>query len=148
MTKFKEVYALFFGSIIDDLYITMTKEQTEQDVQTFLILSIAEFKYCKLDILDFNLESQSWNIVLTLDEISHLVFLMKKYWLKRQIDNVDLYDQKVYSDKDIKVFSQANHLDKLKGAYKTSKADVRKDKDDYNRIDEDRGAYLGATAGK
>ena len=73
---------------------------------------------------------------------------MKKHWLKRQVDNVDLYDQKIYSDKDIQVFSQANHLTALLKAYETSKEDVRKDKDAYNRVDEDRKPRLGATAGK
>ncbi|KFZ25896.1 MAG: hypothetical protein KQ78_01852 [Candidatus Izimaplasma bacterium HR2] len=148
ITKFGDIYKLFIGSITEKLYINMTKEQTEADAQTFLILSIAEFKYCKLDILDFNLDSESWNILLTLDEISHLVFLMKKHWLKRQIDNTDLYDQKIYADKDIKVYSQANHLGTLLEAYKIALFDVKKDKDDYNRIDGDRNAYLGIIAGK
>jgi len=147
-TKFGTIYKLFMGSITDDLYYNMTKEQTEADQETFLLLSMGEFKYCKLDLLDFNLETQSWNITLTLDEITHLVFLMKKHWLKRQMDNVDVLDQKIYSDADIKVFSQANQLLALGASYKISKADVAKDKDDYNRIDEDRNARLGNTAGK
>jgi len=148
VTKFQDVYDLFFGTITDDLYISMTIEDTKADAQTFLLLSMGEFKYCKLDLLDYNLSLKSWNIELTLDEMTHLVFLMKKFWLKRQIDDTNITDQKIYSDKDIKVYSQANHLDVLLKAYKESKLDVRKDKDSYNRIDGSRNARLGATAGK
>lgn len=147
-TKFSLVYMLFIGTITDDLYINMTKEETEADAEIFLLLSIGEFKYCKKNILDFNQETKSWNIEITLDEITHLVYLMKKHWLKRQIDNTDLYDQKIYSDDDIKVFSQANHLNALNTAYIEAKKDVIKDKDAYNRVDEDRKPRLGATAGK
>lgn len=147
-TKFDVVYKLFMGTIKAKLYIKITKEETEADLQTFLLLAIADFKYCKLDLLDFNLESQSWNIDLTLDEISHLVYLMKKQWFKRQIDSDDLLDQNIYSDKDIKVYSQANHLDSLLDGYEVAKEDVRLDKDAYDRIDEDRNARIVAKAGK
>ena len=94
VTKFGDVYDLFLGSIEAKLYINMTPEQTKADLQTFLLLSIAQFKYCKLNLLDYNLESKTWNILLTIDEISHLVLIMKKIWIDRQIKSDNVLDQK------------------------------------------------------
>lgn len=147
-TKFDVVYGLFLGSTSAKLYVTMTLEQTKQDLETFLLLAIADFKYCKRDLFDYSLESKSWNVELTLDDILHLVLLMKKHFLHRQIFDDDLLDQKVYSDKDIKVYSQANHLSTLNEAYREIKEDIRKDKDAYDRIDENRDARIVVKAGK
>lgn len=113
MTSFETVYDRFFGKITDDLYLELTPEDTQRDLQSLLIDSIPAFEFPKQK-LDFVIEDKEtyFESNLTNEEINILALLMKNAWLNRQITSIENTRQK-YSGSDFKMTSQANHLAKL-----------------------------------
>lgn len=113
MTSFEIVYDRFFGKITDDLYLELTPEDTQRDLQSLLIDSIPAFEFPKQK-LDFVIEDKKayFESNLTNEEINILALLMKNAWLNRQITSIENTRQK-YSGSDFKMTSQANHLAKL-----------------------------------
>lgn len=113
MTSFETVYDRFFGKITDDLYLELTPEDTQRDLQSLLIDSIPAFEFPKQK-LDFVIKDKEayFESNLTNEEINILALLMKNAWLNRQITSIENTRQK-YSGSDFKMTSQANHLAKL-----------------------------------
>lgn len=120
MTLFKKVYDAFFDKITDDMYLEFTKAETERDCQSILINALPAFEfprfslynYTKCEVLSDVDDTSYFNDDLTIEEINILALLMKKEWLQRQVNSVELTRQKYYGS-DFKLTSQANHLAKL-----------------------------------
>lgn len=135
ITPFSKVYDLFLTKITDDLYLEMTKEETLQDLQNILIVSISKFQFPRFPIFNIDLEYSeedgetgeidrvgAFESLLSLEELDILSDLMMQEWINRQIISVDNTRMK-YSGMDFKFTSQANHLDKLiktKGIFEVS----------------------------
>lgn len=114
MTKFEAVYDRFFGKITDDMYLELTPEDTQRDLQSLLIDSIPGFEFPRQK-LDYSINEEGtaeFSSDLTDEEINILALLMKNAWLNRQITSIENTRQK-YSGSDFKMTSQANHLAKL-----------------------------------
>ena len=114
MTKFEAVYDRFFGKITDDMYLELTPEDTQRDLQSLLIDSIPGFEFPRQK-LDYSISKEGaaeFSSDLTDEEINILALLMKNAWLNRQITSLENTRQK-YSGSDFKMTSQANHLAKL-----------------------------------
>ena len=63
-------------------------------------------------IPDVLVETSSFNVELTSEEINILALLMKSAWVQRQVSSTENTRMK-YSGSDFKMTSQANHLQKL-----------------------------------
>ena len=111
-TKFDVIYDRFLGKITDDMYMEWTPEDTKADLKNILIDAIPGFEFPRFALYDFNLNTNSYNIDLTSEEIHILALLMYNTWLQRQIASIEHIRMK-YSGTDFKMTSQANHLDKL-----------------------------------
>ena len=113
MTSFETVYDRFFGKITDDMYLELTPEDTQRDLQSLLIDSIPAFEFPRQS-LNYTIEKENafFTSDLTNEEINILALLMKNAWLNRQITSIENTRQK-YSGSDFKMTSQANHLAKL-----------------------------------
>ena len=105
MTSFETVYDRFFGKITDDLYLELTPEDTQRDLQSLLIDSIPAFEFPKQK-LDFVIKDKEayFESNLTNEEINILALLMKNAWLNRQITSIENTRQK-YSGSDFKMTS-------------------------------------------
>ena len=117
MTSFTTVYDRFFGKITDDLYLELTPEDTQRDLQTLLIDSVPAFEFPRQS-MKYMIQTTEGNDTsyfesdLSDEEVNILALLMKNAWLNRQITSIENTRQK-YSGSDFKMTSQANHLAKL-----------------------------------
>ena len=110
---FSKVYDAFFRKITEDMYMELTKEDTENMVQELLLSALSWFEFPRVDINDYDLAAGCFNVALSLDEINIISTYMVKEWLGQQLASVENTRMK-YSGSDFKFTSQANHMAKLK----------------------------------
>ena len=111
-TLFTDIYSSFFSKITDDMYMELTKTQTEADAKDLLINALPHFEFPRVDIYNFDEEIEEYNIELSTEEINIIATYMVVEWIGRQLANIDLTRMQ-YSGSDFKFTSQANHLAKL-----------------------------------
>ena len=119
-TLFTKVYDAFFRKITEDMYMELTKEDTESMVQELLLSALSWFEFPRVDINDYDLAAGCFNVALSLDEINIISTYMVKEWLGQQLASVENTRMK-YSGSDFKFTSQANHMAKLKNLIETYK---------------------------
>lgn len=119
-TLFTKVYDAFFRKITEDMYMELTKEDTESMVQELLLSALSWFEFPRVDINDYDLTAGCFNVALSLDEINIISTYMVKEWLGQQLASVENTRMK-YSGSDFKFTSQANHMAKLKNLVETYK---------------------------
>ena len=119
-TLFTTVYDAFFRKITEDMYMELTKEDTESMVQELLLSALSWFEFPRVDINDYDLAAGCFNVALSLDEINIISTYMVKEWLGQQLASVENTRMK-YSGSDFKFTSQANHMAKLKNLVETYK---------------------------
>lgn len=117
---FSKVYDAFFRKITEDMYMELTKEDTESMVQELLLSALSWFEFPRVDINDYDLAAGCFNVALSLDEINIISTYMVKEWLGQQLASVENTRMK-YSGSDFKFTSQANHMAKLKNLVETYK---------------------------
>lgn len=119
-TLFTKVYDAFFRKITEDMYMELTKEDTESMVQELLLSALSWFEFPRVDINDYDLVAGCFNVALSLEEINIISTYMVKEWLGQQLASVENTRMK-YSGSDFKFTSQANHMAKLKNLVETYK---------------------------
>lgn len=86
MTPVSAVYDAFFGLIVDDMYMEITEEETQDECLTFLRKSIPLYEFPKAPIkvkIDEDGEA-TLNRDLTDEEINIIAYGMLLAWLQRQ----------------------------------------------------------------
>ena len=111
-TSFQQVYDFFLAGITDDMFMEMTREDTQQCLEEILLAAIPQFEFPRKDLFDINLEEKTFNCELDLEELMILRQYMIVEWIGYQLANVDLVRQK-YSGSDFTFTSQASHIKKL-----------------------------------
>lgn len=123
MTKFQDVFNIFFSKITDDMYMEFTKQDTEKIVEQLLMNAIPMFEFPRVDITVYHeeegVDSQGKLVFykvfdnnLTQEEQNILAIYMVSSWIDQQLASVELTRMK-YSGADFKFTSQANHMQKL-----------------------------------
>lgn len=111
-TLFTDIYSSFFTKITDDMYMELSKVETEADAKDLLMNALHHFEFPRVDIYNFDEEIEEYNIELSKEEINIIATYMVVEWIGRQLANIDLTRMQ-YSGSDFKFTSQANHLAKL-----------------------------------
>lgn len=119
-TSFKAVGDIFFSKVTDDMYLELTPEDTQRDLDSLIINAIPQFEFPRQSLNYSSSESAddpevllySFENVLTPEEINIIATIMLHSWLQRQITSIENTRMK-YSGTDFKMTSQANHLSKL-----------------------------------
>lgn len=111
-TTFQEVYDFFLAGITDDMFMELTREDTEECLEEILLAAIPQFEFPRKDLFDVDLEEKTFNCKLNLEELMILRQYMIVEWIGYQLANVDLVRQK-YSGSDFSFTSQASHISKL-----------------------------------
>ena len=101
---FSKVYDAFFRKITEDMYMELTKEDTENMVQELLLSALSWFEFPRVDINDYDLAAGCFNVALSLDEINIISTYMVKEWLGQQLASVENTRMK-YSGTDFKMTS-------------------------------------------
>lgn len=111
-TTFEEMYDFFLAGITDDMFMEMTKEDTEAMLEEILMAALPHFEFPQKDIFDVDTDIKEFNFKLTLEEKMILRQYMISEWVGFQLANVELIRQK-YSGSDFSFTSQASHMAKL-----------------------------------
>lgn len=112
-TTFQEMYEFFLAGITDDMFMELTKEDTEQLLEEILIAAVPKFEFphwahpFKLDYAN-----KCFTTRLSVEEMTIIRYYMIAEWLSYQLATVDLIRQK-YSSTDFSFTSQANHMKAL-----------------------------------
>ena len=112
MTRFNDIYSSFFSKITDDMYMELTRQETESLAKELFESSLIHFEFPRQDIYDYDTMLEEYNIDLTKEEINIIATYMIVEWLGQQLASVENTRMK-YSGSDFKFTSQANHMDKL-----------------------------------
>lgn len=146
-TLFTKVYDAFFRKITEDMYMELTKEDTESMVQELLLSALSWFEFPRVDINDYDLAEGCFNVALSLDEINIISTYMVKEWLGQQLASVENTRMK-YSGSDFKFTSQANHMAKLKNLVETYKQEGFHLQRLYKRRKKDANGIYRSTMGE
>lgn len=116
-TPFSKIYDSFLDKITDDMYMELTKEDTEKLLKGLFLNALHFFEFPRQDIYNFNEEGEEYNISLTSEEINIISTYMIVEWIGQQLASVENARMK-YSGSDFKFTSQANHMTKLQAMKK------------------------------
>ncbi len=124
MTSYQKAYDAFFRYITDDMYMMITKEETEADCESLLLASVPLYEFPET-VIRLDEVNKQFNRELSLEELNIIGFGMVQIWLQRQITSIELIRQKM-TGADFKVSSQASHLNRLEDLLKSTKIEHRR----------------------
>ena len=121
MTNFSVIYNAFLRQITDDMYMELTKEDTNKLLHELLESAIPWFEFprksLEVELLEDDVEDGYFINDLNDEEIKILAIYMTVEWIGQQLANIENVRMK-YSGADFKLTSQANHLAKLQSLQK------------------------------
>lgn len=124
-TPYSNVYNFFLSKITDYSFLNLTQVDLETTLLVYLKTAITKFDNCKVDLLDRNDTTKIFTQTLTEREQNIIATLMVIEYLRPKIVTSDLY-KLTMSDPDYKLYSQANHIDKLTALYEKMIAESEK----------------------
>ncbi len=140
------IFPQFLNKIDSDTLSLLTNEILQDQLDLVAKEAIADFKFPKYSIAyDFDETINPLTTVpygyyfteldgpLSQKEYNVIVAHMKKHWVENQISQERLF-QNAYYDKDIRLHSPGNTLDKLDKLYKTFINVALKAERDYSRV--------------
>lgn len=112
-TSFQEMYDFFMSGITDDMFMELTKEDTEKMLEEILIAALPHFEFPRwANPFDLDLENKTFSTVLSTEEKIIIRYYMISEWIGFQLATVDNIRQK-YSGSDFSLTSQASHMRQL-----------------------------------
>ena len=111
-TTFQEVYDAFTSGITDDMFMEMTKEDTDEILEELLMAALPHFEFPRQDIFNLDTYNKRFKCLLTAEEIRIIRSYMVGEWINYQLASIENVRQK-YSGSDFSFTSQASHMDKL-----------------------------------
>ena len=110
MTNIEELYEMFLSKITDYKFLTLIDEEIEDEMFKYFKSARAKFYRCKnsLEVVDKTIQSK-----LTYYEIEVLVALMLVEYITPKLISGENMSQSL-SDKDFKIYSQANQLREIR----------------------------------
>lgn len=128
-TSVFEIYDNFLSKISDYSFIspTITDEDVDEELSGYLKSARTKFYKCRnsLTIVKDKDDVQYFNSELTPFEIEILTTLMIVEYLKPQVLSSEVLKQSL-SDKDFKIYSQANQLRELNLLYRMFRTEANK----------------------
>ena len=90
MTSFSTVIEAFLGKITDDMYLEITKEETESAAQDYIFGALPFFEFPRTDLYDYDIENALFNNDLTNEEINIIATYMVVGWLDQQLASIEV----------------------------------------------------------
>lgn len=113
-TKFEEIYGRAIFKFTDYSFLDSCRDIKEAVLQKYLLSSIVDFKYdCVLNLEDYNLEKEEFNIELDNEIIEILSLGIAYYWLNAQVFNKQLLKNQIHN-RDYISYSPANLLSQIR----------------------------------
>lgn len=112
-TSFQEMYDFFLAGITDDMFLELTKEDTEAMLEEILVAAMIHFEFPHwADPFDLDTKNKCFTEKLSSEEKMIIRQYMISEWIGFQLATIDLIKQK-YSGSDFKFTSQASHMKQL-----------------------------------
>lgn len=113
VTTFDEMYQFFLSGITDDMFMELTREDTEALLEEILIAALPHFEFPRwANPFDLDLRNRCFSAKLSLEEMLIIRYYMIAEWIGYQLATIDLIKQK-YTGSDFKLTSQASHMKQL-----------------------------------
>ena len=131
MTSYEAIYDRATRKLTDFDLAAMSDADLEDTLHGYLMSAIAQFRKCKNDLSDRDDELRRFNTDLLDVEQEILAILMVRAWLQPQLQSTLLTSQ-VFSDKEVKYYSQAQQLSTLMALDEKLKLEAQKLSRDYS----------------
>lgn len=113
MTSYETIYERALAKLEDPTLLQLPEEDLEDMLHDYMISAIAKHRKCEHDLSDRDDELKQFNSNLTDLEIEILAILMLREWISVRLHSVTNVLQ-VFSGKETKWFSQAQHIAELR----------------------------------
>ena len=124
MTLYSTLYERCLSKLEDPTLLQLPEEDLEQMLHDYMLSAIAKHRKCDHDLSDRNDELKQFNSDLTDLEIEILAILMLREWISVRLHSVTNVLQ-VFSGKETKWFSQAQHIAELRAMDDTLKLEAQ-----------------------
>ena len=131
MTSYEAIYDRATRKLTDFDLAAMSDADLEDTLHGYLMSAIAQFRKCKNDLSDRDDELRRFNTDLLDVEQEILAILVARAWLQPQLQSTLLTSQ-VFSDKEVKYYSQAQQLSTLMALDEKLKLEAQKLSRDYS----------------
>lgn len=131
MTSYEAIYDRATRKLTDFDLAAMSDVDLEDTLHGYLMSAIAQFRKCKNDLSDRDDELRRFNTDLLDVEQEILAILVCRAWLQPQLQSMLLTSQ-VFSDKEVKYYSQAQQLSTLIALDEKLKLEAQKLSRDYS----------------
>jgi len=95
---FNDIYSMFLSRITDDLYVTLTDDETKAILGELFRTAILHYEFPTFDLnqilIDLASGSDSTSVELTYNEQLVITYYMMVEWLGRQLFNIDYTQQR------------------------------------------------------
>lgn len=136
MTRYEVLYNTALSKITDPQLAMLPEEDLENMLYGWMRSAIAKHRKCKSDLFDRDDELRQFNVDLTDLEIEILGILIAREWVSSQLLSVTNTLQ-VFSGKETKYFSQAQHLSELKDLDEKLRLEAQQLSRDYTYANND-----------
>jgi len=124
ITTFEDVYKVFFRKITDYDLTEIDELTLKEILNDYLQTAIVRFYFCKKNLYDKDDEEEMFNVKLDNLEIEILANYMVIAWIEPFINSTHLIKQ-VMTDRNFNIYSQSQHLKRLKELKSGAESEIR-----------------------
>ena len=135
-TPYETIYNRALNKLEDPQLLMMPEEDLEEMLHGYLLSAIAKHRKCEHDLSDRDEELKQFNSDLSDLEIEILSILVLREWICQRLYSVTNVLQ-VFSGKETKWFSQAQHIAELRALDESLKLEAQKLSRDYTYTNND-----------
>ena len=136
MTSYETIYNRALNKLEDPQLLMMPEEDLEEMLHGYLLSAIAKHRKCEHNLSDRDEELKQFNSDLSDLEIEILSILVLREWISQRLYSVTNVLQ-VFSGKETKWFSQAQHIAELRALDESLKIEAQKLSRDYTYTNND-----------
>ena len=136
MTSYETIYNRALNKLEDPQLLMMPEEDLEEMLHGSLLSAIAKHRKCEHNLSDRDEELKQFNSDLSDLEIEILSILVLREWISQRLYSVTNVLQ-VFSGKETKWFSQAQHIAELRALDESLKIEAQKLSRDYTYTNND-----------
>lgn len=134
MTSYETIYNRALSKIEDPTLAMLDEGDLENMLYGWLVSAVAKHRKCTNDLSDRDDELRQFNVDLTDIEQEILAILMTREWVGQQLKSVTNTLQ-VFSGKETKYYSQAQHLSELRALDESLRLEAQQLSRDYTYVD-------------
>ena len=112
VTPLRQMYDFFLAGITDDMFMEITRDETDEILDEILMAALPEFEFPRKNIFDIDWERREFRCQLSSEEMMIIRQYMIAAWISYQLASVENIRQK-YSSSDFQFTSQASHMNRL-----------------------------------